>query len=99
MTREDILRLVREKVHHRMGRRRLEGAVGGCEGIGGVLRVEVGVQASVVGLYRPPVFSGVLELEPPQMIIRSPVQTATCLLRAVGAPVREVGDQVSATGS
>jgi hypothetical protein len=39
--------------------------------------VVVGLQVSVAGVYRPPVFRGVFPLaNPPQMIISLPVQTA-----------------------
>src|SRR5258706_11087352 len=62
----------------------------------GAFAVEVGVQVSVEGSYRPPV--GVDA--PPQMIILVPSQTAVCPdLPPDGAPIVVVGLHASARGS
>src|SRR5882672_579497 len=61
--------------------------------------VDVGVQTSFTGSYRPPVPVRTPALEPPQTIIRLPVQTAVCRTRTEGTFVKEVGLHVSATGS
>src|SRR5881397_3356118 len=55
----------------------------------------VAVQASVEGVYFPPVSRSLLPLNPPQTIISLPVQTAVWLYRATGALVRLVAVQVS----
>jgi hypothetical protein len=62
------------------------------------LAVDVGVQVSAAGSYRPPVLSAKLPI-PPHTIIRLPDQTAVCLERAEGAFVVDVGAQVSVAGS
>jgi len=61
----------------------------------GAFAVEVGVQLSVEGSYRPPDESP----DPPQTTIRLPVQTAVWLLRVEGTFVPEVGVHVSVPGS
>src|SRR6185369_14860306 len=58
----------------------------------GALALAVGVQVSVAGLYRPPVFKTVA-VDPPHTIIRLPVQTAEWCKRPVGAFAVEVGVQ------
>ena len=63
----------------------------------GALRVDVGVQVSLAGSYRPPV--SVPVGPPPQTIMELPVQTAVCLERADGAPAIDVGPQESVLGS
>jgi hypothetical protein len=45
------------------------------------------------------VFSAPKPVVPPQTIIRLPVQTALCRYRPPGAPVVEVGVQLSLAGS
>src|SRR6266852_4280811 len=63
----------------------------------------VGVQLSVAGLYRPPVFqTWTLKpsvYQPPQTIISVPVQTAVCSKRASGTFTVLVGIHVSKAGS
>jgi hypothetical protein len=71
-----------------------------CRGVG-MFSVDVGVQASNAGSYRPPVLNDepfVLE-PPPHTIIKPPVQTAVWDVRPVGAFVSERGDQLSDAGS
>ncbi len=60
----------------------------------------VAVQLSVVGLYLPPVLSGVhgIPLQPPQTIISLPVQTAVGISRAAGASTVLVATQLSVAG-
>src|SRR6266571_3590319 len=60
----------------------------------GTLIMLVAVQASVEGVYLPPL-SRSLPLYPPQTIISLPVQTAVWWYRAKGALVRLVAVQVS----
>src|SRR5205823_14967372 len=62
----------------------------------GALVVLVGVQLSVAGLYRPPVFKS--QQNPPQTIIWLPVQTAVWDPRAAGALVVLVAVQLSVLG-
>jgi hypothetical protein len=70
------------------------------------LVVEVGVQVSVAGSYRPPVLRWkgpyppltILSF-PPHTIMRVPVQTAVWAYRAVGVFTVEVGVHESVTGS
>src|SRR3954469_401416 len=52
----------------------------------------------VAGSYRPPVRVSKVAVAPPQTIICSPVQTATCELRAMGAFVRLVAVQAFVEG-
>ena len=61
----------------------------------------VAVQLSAVGLYLPPVLSGVhgTPLQPPQTIISLPVQTAVGISRAAGASTVLVAVHVSVSGS
>ena len=59
--------------------------------------VDSGIQVSVVGLYRPPVFSTALEV-PPQTIISVPVQIAVWYTRGAGAPVVDIALQVFVVG-
>ena len=61
--------------------------------------VEVGVQESVTGSYRPPVLRLGLPSSPPQATIRLPVQTAVCECLPLGAFEVEVGVQASVPGS
>ena len=60
----------------------------------------VAVQLSVVGLYLPPVLSGVhgIPLQPPQTIISLPVQTAAWSSRPLGALLVLVAVQLSVFG-
>lgn len=59
----------------------------------------VGVQLSVLGLYRPPVLRLLFGLlNPPQTIISVPVQTAVCQTRTSGALVILVEVHVSVFG-
>jgi len=60
--------------------------------------VLVAVQLSVLGLYRPPVFTLMLPLNPPQTIISLSVQTAMCWARPSGALVVLVAIQLSVLG-
>ncbi len=60
--------------------------------------VEVAVQESPAGSYRPPVFAFVPS-KPPQTIIFVPVHTAVWSQRPVGATVVEVGVQELPAGS
>jgi len=56
----------------------------------------VGVQLSLPGLYRPPVFNNKPLLScPPQTIISLPVQTVVCQMRPWGALVVLVAIQLS----
>ncbi len=55
-------------------------------------------QVSVIGLYRPPVYSTVAAPSPPQTIMREPVQTAVCPARRAGAPAVATGAQESVVG-
>src|SRR5882724_12307579 len=61
----------------------------------------VAVQLSVAGSYLPPVFKvgGFKKLNPPQMIISLPVQTALWPSRAEGAFTIVVGAQLSVAHS
>jgi hypothetical protein len=60
-------------------------------GEGHPVPVEVAVQASVAGSYRPPELTKIeLALNPPQTIISAPVQTADWAYLAGGAPAAEV---------
>ena len=63
--------------------------------------MEVGVQLSVSGSYRPPVLmiTKVTLLHPPQMIISLPDQTAVCPYRSAGTALVSVGVQMSPAGS
>src|SRR5262249_17247826 len=63
----------------------------------GALVVLVAVQASVLGLYLPPVFQSSAPV-PPQIIISFPVQTATCNSRESGALTVLVAVQPSVFG-
>ncbi len=60
--------------------------------------VVVGIQLSVVELYRPPVFNAPVVVPPAQMIISLPVHTPVCALRGEGALARLVATQPSFTG-
>ena len=60
--------------------------------------VLVGVQLSVLGLYLPPVFKGLLLDLPPHTIISLPVQTAVCKYREEGALLELVDVQLSVLG-
>jgi hypothetical protein len=63
--------------------------------LSGASTVEVGVQESVRGSYRPPV----LLPPPPHTTIVRPVHTAVWDERGEGAPTVEVGVHVSVAGS
>jgi len=65
----------------------------------GTFVVEVGVQVSVLGSYRPPVLREVLPFEPPQTTMKLPVQRAVCKCLPLGEVPVEVGVQESVTGS
>ena len=60
----------------------------------GAFVVDVGVQVSVEGSYRPPVLS-----PPPHTTMRPPVQIAVWPARSVGAFVKDVLLQLSVAGS
>jgi hypothetical protein len=60
--------------------------------------VPIGVQLSVLGLYRPPVFKSGPLPRPPQTIISLPVHTAVCAYRAEGALVVLVAVQLFVLG-
>src|SRR5438034_6364554 len=66
----------------------------------GAFIVLVGVQLSLAGLYRPPVFKMQLRLhpEPPQTTISVPVHTAVCKPRAAGTSAVLVAVQTSVIG-
>jgi hypothetical protein len=61
----------------------------------GAPEVDVGLQVSVIGSYRPPVRSEV----PPHTTISRPVHTATWNARVEGAPRDAISVQVSVAGS
>jgi hypothetical protein len=58
----------------------------------------MGLQLSEAGLYRPPVFEGGNLTVIPQMIISLPVQTDARRFEGEGEPVKDMEDQVSASG-
>ena len=58
----------------------------------------VAIQVSVLGLYLPPVLTGVVPFVPPQTIISLPVQTAVWSSRAEGALVVLVAVQLLVLG-
>src|SRR5512143_2734412 len=75
-----------------------------CDRGEGAPEAEVANQVLVEESYSPPVsrnggLDGEEPAEPPQTIIRLPVQTAVWPRRAAGALTREVGLQASAIGS
>ena len=61
---------------------------------GGVPFVDIEIQLSVAGLYRPPAY-----VEPPHTIISDPVQTAGALDIPGGALTLDVGSQLYEVGS
>ena len=60
--------------------------------------VVVAVQLFVFGLYRPPVFTPIPLLIPPQTIISLPVHTAVCQYREVGVLMVLVAVQLFVPG-
>ena len=64
----------------------------------GALTVVVATQASVFGLYRPPLLSKGDEVEPPQTIISLPVQTPVKPARPSGAFIVLVAVQLFVPG-
>jgi hypothetical protein len=58
----------------------------------------VAIQASVPGLYLPPVFKSLVPSKPPQTIISMPIQTAVCASRGSGALAMLVAVQLSVLG-
>jgi hypothetical protein len=65
----------------------------------GALFTEIGVQASLMGLYSPPVLTAAWPAPlPPQTIIKDPVQIPVVYALEVGALVVEVATQVLVEG-
>jgi hypothetical protein len=64
----------------------------------GALLVLVAIQVFVLGLYLPPELKKVLPLDPPQITISPPLQTAVCCDRAEGALLVLVTVQPSVLG-
>src|SRR5215471_17794450 len=70
-----------------------------CESLPfGALTVEVGVQLSVTGSYRPPVLMSSALVKPPQISMRLLVQRAVCPALAAGALTVEIAVQLSPAG-
>lgn len=67
-------------------------------GVDVTVAVGVGVGVGNSAQYLPPVLNPLMPLNPPQMIISLPLQTAVCEFRANGALVMLVAVQLFVTG-